>query len=119
LLGPRTRLLIVGDGAEMTAVRAEVAAHNVEAFVSLPGARDDVPRYLAAMDVFVLSSRMEGMPLVVLEAMAAGLPVVASAVGGLPKLIQDGQTGLLVPPQDAEALRRRIETLLEDPDSGR
>jgi glycosyltransferase involved in cell wall biosynthesis len=119
LLGPRTRLLIVGDGSEMTAVRAEVAAHNVEAFVSLTGARDDVPRYLAAMDVFVLSSRMEGMPLVVLEAMAAGLPVVASAVGGLPKLIQDGQTGFLVPPQDAEALRRRIETLLDEPDSGR
>ncbi len=115
LLGPEVRLLIVGDGTEMPAVRAEVAAQQVEAFTCLPGLRDDVPDLLAALDVFVLSSRMEGLPLVVLEAMASGLPVVATAVGGLPKLLTDGETGFLVPVDDQAALRARLASLREDP----
>ena len=119
LLGPAARLVIVGDGDEMGAVRAEVDARGVGAFVMLPGARDDVPRYLAALDAFVLCSRMEGMPLGVLEAMAAGLPVVATAVGGLPRLIDDAQTGYLVAPGDEEALRGRLGALRDNPEAGR
>jgi glycosyltransferase involved in cell wall biosynthesis len=115
LLGERARLVIVGDGAEMPAVKAAVAAGGVERFVALPGARHDVADLLSAFDVFVLSSWMEGMPLVVLEAMAAGLPVVATAVGGLPKLIADGETGYLVPARDEAALRARLEALRADP----
>src|SRR5262249_6836333 len=119
LLGPQGRLVIVGDGDEREAIRAEISARQVEPFVLLPGARDDVPRFLAALDVFALSSRMEGLPLVSLEAMAAGLPVVATAVGGLPGLIDDGRTGFLVPAGDEAALRARFSALREDRAAGR
>ena len=119
LLGEKARLVIVGDGTEMPAVKAEVAARGVAPFVALPGMRDDVADLLAALDVFVLSSRMEGLPLVVLEAMAAGLPVVATAVGGLPKLIADGETGFLVPHGDEAALRNRLAMLRESPETAR
>jgi glycosyltransferase involved in cell wall biosynthesis len=118
LLGAEGRLVIVGVGEESAAIRAEVAARNVEPFVLLPGARDDVPRYMAALDVFALSSRMEGLPLVSLEAMAAGLPVVAPAVGGLPGLIDDGGTGYLFPAGDEAALRARFAALRADPAAG-
>jgi glycosyltransferase involved in cell wall biosynthesis len=115
LLSGAARLMIVGDGAEAGTIRAEVSARQVERFVALPGARDDIPRLLAAMDVFALSSRMEGLPLCVLEAMAAGLPVVVPAVGGLPGLIADGVTGFLFPAGDEAALRARLEALRADP----
>jgi len=119
LLGPETRLLIVGDGAEMGAVRAEVAAQKVEPFVVLPGASSDVPSHLAAMDLFVLSSRMEGMPLAVIEAMAARLPVVTTRVGGLPNLVEHGRTGYLVPSGDEAALRQQLDQLRRDPEAAR
>jgi glycosyltransferase involved in cell wall biosynthesis len=115
LLGPSTRLVIVGDGAEAGTIRAAVAAGGVEPYVIMPGARDDVPRWIAALDVFVLSSQMEGLPLVALEAMAAGRPVVATAVGGLPNLIQDGVTGFLIPAGDEQAMRQRLAALRDDP----
>lgn len=115
LLDQDHRLLLVGDGAEMAHVRAEVESQGVAAFVSLPGARSDIPDCLAAMDVFVLSSRMEGTPIAVLEAMAAGLPLVASAVGGLPALVTDGNTGFLFPAGDQAALRARLRALAADP----
>jgi glycosyltransferase involved in cell wall biosynthesis len=119
LLGREAFLIIVGDGAEAGNIRTEVAARGVEPFVKLPGASSDVPRYLAAMDVFALSSRMEGLPLVALEAMAAGLPVVATAVGGLPGLIQHGESGFLVESGDERGLRARFEALRADPGAGR
>jgi glycosyltransferase involved in cell wall biosynthesis len=119
LLGPADRLVIVGEGETMGAVRAEVSARGVEPFVLLPGRRGDVPRLLAAFDIFVLSSRMEGMPLVVLEAMAAGVPVVATAVGGLPGLITEGETGFLVPSGDEAALRARLVALRAEPTRAR
>ena len=89
---------IVGDGPDRAAVEAEIRAAGLDGVVELAGERDDVPGLLADADVFVLSSRSEGAPLSVLEAMAAGLPVVASAVGGVPEIVADGETGLLVPP---------------------
>jgi glycosyltransferase involved in cell wall biosynthesis len=119
LLGPRARLLLVGDGAEAGAIAGEATARGVRDFVALPGARDDIPSMLAAMDVFALSSRMEGLPLCTLEAMAAGLPVVATAVGGLPGLIADGVTGYLVPAQNEEGMRQRLAALRADPAAGR
>ncbi|HET6284338.1 MAG TPA: glycosyltransferase [Polyangia bacterium] len=114
LLGAQARLVIVGDGAEAPRLREAAKAHNVEAFVHMPGARDDVPRFLAAFDVFALSSRMEGLPLVILEAMATELPIVATAVGGIPGAVAPGETGLLAPPDDETALREHLRQLKLD-----
>jgi glycosyltransferase involved in cell wall biosynthesis len=119
LLGPGARLIIVGDGDEAANIRAAVAAANVGPHVLLPGASHDIPRYMAALDVFALSSKMEGLPLVALEAMAAGLPLVAPAVGGLPGLVDDGRTGFLFPAGDEAALRVRLEALRAEPEAGR
>jgi glycosyltransferase involved in cell wall biosynthesis len=119
LLGRDARLLIVGDGPEAERIRAEAEARSVVPFVHLPGARNDVPPHLAAMDVFVLSSRMEGLPLSVLEAMAAGLPVVAPAIGGIPGVIRDGETGFLYPQGDEAALAARLAALRADPAAAR
>jgi glycosyltransferase involved in cell wall biosynthesis len=115
LLGPDARLLIVGGGSEAEAIRAEANRAGVGAFVTLPGPRDDVPSALAAMDAFALSSKLEGLPLSVLEAMAVKLPVVVPAIGGLPTLIRDGETGLLFPAGDATALGRHLGGLRADP----
>jgi glycosyltransferase involved in cell wall biosynthesis len=101
------RALVVGDGP----LRPQLEGGPLE----LLGERDDVPELLAAADLFVLSSRSEGLPLSVIEAMAAGLPVVASAVGGIPELVVDGETGVLVPPGDARALASALRRLLADP----
>ena len=109
------RLVIVGDGPEMPAVKAEVGAQHVEPFVCLPGLRDDVPELLAALDVFVLSSRMEGLPLVVLEAMATGLPWCPPRSAACPSCSADGDTGFLVPADDETALRARLASLRADP----
>ena len=79
------------------------------------GPRRDVPDLLNAMDIFVLPSYSEGVSLALLEAMAAGRPVIATAVGGLPEVVTDGDTGLLIPPRDADALAQALERLLADP----
>ena len=115
-LGARAYSLdLVGGGREPEAVEAELRALGLGDRVRLLGERHDVPELLAAADVFVLSSRSEGAPLSVLEAMAAGLPVVASAVGGVPELVVDGETGLLVPPGEPAALAEALARLLDDP----
>ena len=106
------RVTLVGDGPEREAVEAE--AHSLGLDVELAGSRCDVAELLARADVFVLSSRSEGAPISILEAMAAGLPVVASDVGGVPELVVDGVTGLLVPPGDPAALAAALERLLAD-----
>ena len=84
--------------------------------MALLGERADVPELLAAADVFVLSSASEGAPLSILEAMAAGLPVVASNVGGIAELVEDGVTGLLVPPADPVRLAQALARVLDDRD---
>lgn len=119
LLGAEARLVIVGDGAEAPKLREAVKAHGVEAFVHMPGSRDDVPRFLAAFDVFALSSKMEGLPLVILEAMATELPIVATAVGGIPGAVKHGETGLLVPAGDEGALRDALRQLKLDRAEGK
>ena len=84
--------------------------------VTFAGYRDDVPALLASSDVFVLASMMEGFGLSVAEAMASGLPVVASALDALKELVSEGETGLLFPPGDARALADAIERLASDPE---
>jgi glycosyltransferase involved in cell wall biosynthesis len=111
--------LIVGGGrreAEMRELAADLGLAGQAHFL---GQRQDVPDLLKAMDIFVLPSYSEGLSLALLEAMAAGLPVIATAVGGTPEVVTDGVTGLLVPPRDPEALAGALERLLADPAGAR
>jgi glycosyltransferase involved in cell wall biosynthesis len=104
-----------GSGAEQTALEREAAALGITDRVLFLGHRTDVPDLLAAADVFVLPSSNEGLPLALLEATAAGIPVVASDIGGNRDIVTDGETGLLVPVGDADALAGAINRLVQDP----
>jgi glycosyltransferase involved in cell wall biosynthesis len=114
-LAPRPySLAFIGDGREQPHVEQQIDALGVRDRVEMLGERHDVADLLAAADVFVLASRSEGAPLSILEAMAAGLPVVASDVGGVAELVADGETGLLVPPGDPAALAAALARVLDD-----
>jgi glycosyltransferase involved in cell wall biosynthesis len=112
---PTLRFLIVGDGPERG--RLERLAEELGVPTVFLGQRpnDELPDLVAAMDVLVLSSRFEGMPLAVLEWMAAAKPIVASRVGGIPSMVEDEQEALLVPPRDYVAFGEAIGRLLDDP----
>ncbi len=102
------RLVMLGDGALMNEVRHRLDDEGASEVAWLPGARDDVPDLLKAFDVFALPSLNEGISNTILEAMATGLPVVATDVGGNPELVVDGETGALVAADDPEALAGAI-----------
>jgi glycosyltransferase involved in cell wall biosynthesis len=108
------RIRIAGDGPDRERLVAEIDRLGLAAAVDLLGTQPDVGALLDAADVFVLSSTSEGLPMSVLEAMAAGLPVVASAVGGVPELV-DGETGALVAPADPGALAAALARLVGEP----
>lgn len=108
------RLVIVGDGAERSALTAQAASLGLADRIHFTGFRDDVPRLLTAFDLFAMSSRLEGFCNSVLEAFAAGVPVVATRAGGLPEMVKDGETGLLSPVGDPEALADRLVRLASD-----
>lgn len=108
--------VIVGDGANRAALQARIGRYGIGARTRLVGRRDDVPALLRALDVFAHPSVEEGMGQVVVEAMLAGAPVVASSAGGLPEVVDDGETGLLVPPGDGAALSRAILAVLRGRD---
>ena len=118
LLAPATRLVVAGDGPLLPSLSELAGALGVGAFVHLLGARRDVPDVLNALDAFVLCSDTEGLPLVIPEAMASGLPVVSTRVGGVPGVVDEGRTGFLVPPGDEEALRGRLAMLRDHPEIG-
>ncbi len=113
---PAARFLLVGTGPTRAGFEARLAADpGLAARFVILGSRRDIPALLGALDIFVLSSREEGFPNAVLEAMAAAKPVVAAAVGGVPEAVRDGATGLLVPPGDAAALAAAVSRLAADP----
>jgi glycosyltransferase involved in cell wall biosynthesis len=114
LLGPGHHLVIVGDGPHRQTVEAEIHQSGKAAFTHLLGRRTDVHDLLPALDVFVLTSDSEGLPMVLPEAMACALPVVSTDVGGIADVIADGRTGYLVPKGDDATLRARIQQLLCD-----
>lgn len=110
---PRAGLLLFGAGPLEQELRRQVSRLGIESSVRLLGHRRDFLSWLAALDVMALPSFSEGLPNVVLEAFARAVPVVASRVGGVPELVLDGETGLLVGPGDAGALARRLLDVLE------
>jgi glycosyltransferase involved in cell wall biosynthesis len=111
---PDAYLLVVGEGSRRDALEAQARALRIADRVVFTGRRDDVPAVTAALDVAVLPSYREAQGLTILEAMALSRPVVASDVGGIPEMVEDGVTGLLVPPHDAASLTAAIVRLLTD-----
>ena len=117
-LGPGfedVRLLLVGDGPERPALERLVVGLGLTSRVRFAGYQASPQRFLPAMDLFALTSRLEGLPLALLEAWAAERPVVSSAVGGVPKVVRDGETGRLFPNGDEPALTAALRDLLSDP----
>lgn len=112
--GRRVRVLLAGDGERRGALETLAVSLGIRADVEFLGVRRDVARLLHASDVVVLPSVVEALPMVLLEAMAAGIPVIASAVGSVPELVRSGETGLLIPPADEESLAGAIAYILED-----
>jgi N-acetyl-alpha-D-glucosaminyl L-malate synthase BshA len=109
------KLLLIGDGPQTAEAFALAKSLDVAADVKFLGNREDVDEILCAADAFLLPSNYEAFGLAALEAMACGLPVVASKVGGVPELIQDGKTGFLVGPDEYEAGAERLYQILTDP----
>jgi glycosyltransferase involved in cell wall biosynthesis len=113
---PALRVEIAGAGPQREKLEEAVVHAGLKEHVRFLGWVDDLPSLLSRWDVFVMPSLEEGFPIAALDAMAAGLPVVATAVGGVPELIEDGKTGCLVPPRDAEALASRLRFLICNPE---
>lgn len=111
---PNTRLVLVGDGPLFGKIRHLISELNLEERVVLLGARSDVPRLLAASDLYVTSSHWEGMPLAILEAMMAGLPIIATGVGDIPRVVM-ANIGLVVPPHQPHLLAEAMVKLLNEP----
>jgi glycosyltransferase involved in cell wall biosynthesis len=110
------RLVLVGSGPLERSLIETAGSLGLADRAVFTGSREDVAELYPAFDVFALSSRNEGLPISLLEAMAAGVPCVATSVGGVPEVIDNGNEGLLVPPGDADALADALSTLLRDPD---
>jgi len=111
---PEAIFILIGDGKERAKLERQVREAGLEKSFLFLGFRDDVPELLASCDLAVLPSESEGLPNSVLEAMAAGVPVVATCVGGIPEIIDNGQNGLLVPPENPPALAEAILRVLRD-----
>ncbi len=116
---PDLRLLIAGEGPERRALAGQAARLRLQERVRFLGARDDLEALFAAADGFVLPSRSEGSPYVLLEAMALGLPVVATEVGGVPAMLDGGANGLLVRAEDPPALAAAILRLVQFPQAAK
>jgi glycosyltransferase involved in cell wall biosynthesis len=111
---PDVGFVLFGDGPLREMLARQIADCGLSGSFVLAGFRSDVQRFLPACDLIVLSSWTEGLPVIVLEALAAGVPVVATSVGGAPEVVQEGINGFLVPPGDPPALTQRIEDVLSD-----
>jgi glycosyltransferase involved in cell wall biosynthesis len=113
------RVLLAGEGPLRADLEASVRDRGLAAQVAFLGLRDDIPALLRQTDALVLASHYEGMPLAILEAMAARRPVVATRVGGVPEIVEPEKTGLLVPPGDASALAAAMAALMAAPEHAR
>jgi glycosyltransferase involved in cell wall biosynthesis len=115
----RLRFVIVGDGDCLQELRALVQAKGLEDIFQFAGFHTNISQYMKTFDVFALPSLSEGLSSAILEAMAASLPIIATDVGGIPELVQDGDNGLLVSPADSAALARAIEHMADNPEAAR
>jgi glycosyltransferase involved in cell wall biosynthesis len=113
---PESRIVVVGDGPQSDRMKREAQRLGLGERCLFLGARKDATALLALFDVFVLPSLWEGLPFVLVEAAALGKPIVATAVDGVPEILEDGRTGLLVPPGDSEALANAVIRLLREKD---
>ena len=113
---PETRFKVVGEGPDREKLERLIDRLNIRESVNLLGRREDMASLYASLDVMVSSSRQEGLPMAILEGMASGLALVATAVGEVPKVVVDGRTGLLVPAQDVGSLAAGILELLHNPE---
>jgi glycosyltransferase involved in cell wall biosynthesis len=113
---PGVRFLLVGDGELRQQIERQIKELKLEQHVILTGFRNDLPRLLAAMDIVVLSSHLEGLGTSLLDAMAMARPVVATRVGGIPEMVEDGVTGRLVPPRDPARLAEALIDLIHHPE---
>ena len=116
---PRTRFILFGQGPLHPVVARRVEEAGLSDTVLLPGFRQDLPDLLPCLDLLVHPATLEGLGVILLQAGASELPVVASAAGGIPEVVVHGETGLLVPPGDPEALSSAVSSLLADPDRAR
>ncbi len=116
---PLARFVLLGDGELRPVLEGQVASLGLERNFQFMGRRSDIPEILGCCDIGVLPSRAEGLPNAVLEYMAAGLAAIVTRAGGNVELIEDGLTGLVVPPEDAPALAEALLKLLRDPDAAR
>lgn len=116
---PQGHLLIVGRGKLQREMRSLARSLGIEDRCHFAGFRLDIPHVLAAFDCFVSSSLKEGMPMVLLEAMASSLPVVATRVGGVPELVQEGEHGLLAAPRSADSLEQAMLGMIDNPEQAR
>jgi glycosyltransferase involved in cell wall biosynthesis len=115
LLGPTCLLVVAGDGTERAATERLAEELGIADHVRFLGEVRDVPAVMAGLDAFALSSHFEGLPLVLTEAMSAGLPIVATSVGGVPDVVREGETGYLVPAGDCRAFTEALRRLRNDP----
>jgi glycosyltransferase involved in cell wall biosynthesis len=111
---PDTRFVMVGDGPDLAEINALIDQLAIRKNVFLAGRREDMPSVYASLEIMVSSSRQEGLPMAILEGMASGLALVATAVGEVPTVVLDGQTGVVVPSEDVESLAAGMITLLQD-----
>lgn len=111
---PMVQFLLVGTGEQRSQIETVVESLSLNENVKLTGFRNDIPQILSILDIFVLSSFFEGLGSSILEAMASSLPVVATNVGGIPEIVEDGINGILVPPKDHQSLSQAILNLLKN-----
>ena len=113
--GAKALFIVVGEGPDHATLERKIDELKLCGQATMLGRRDDMPAVYASLNIMVSASRQEGLPMAILEGMASGLPLVATAVGEVPTVVEDGRTGLLVPSEDVDALAAAIGQLLHDP----
>ena len=111
---PNTRFVMTGDGPDLANITTLIKELHIRENVSMLGRREDMPAVYASLDILVSSSRQEGLPMAILEGMANGLPLIATAVGDVPTVVLDDVTGILVPSEDVDSLAAAMDLLIED-----